>query len=534
MICNKSIIFICVLSILIIFTIIRNPSPKKEYKVNEYLKLKLENGITNIYVKDRRFRQCMYLLLNIPTDKIREYENIDSIDEAAEHLDRSMEGNRSGKHGIKPEVEFWGHCSNITAWAENGYDTRILHRNLAFPLLKRLVEVGDPQAKKVFKEEIAIRLSSNHPTVINYLIQENYLRHLSSQELESIFDDINLSFLDNLVKNLKNTLDSSQEYSDNYIMSLFHGIFKNFNKKHIPLIFSKIKSRIPSKHHKKLALLVYENYETHSSFPKIKFINSNIEAFNLEEFDLIKYNSRIIGMLNEGEIYLNGKNIENIAKIRGIENSFSTISEIDLSNNIIKDLKGIEKFINLKRLILDNNMISEISHLNNNSSIEEISLRNNNISHLNSLKGLVNLKRINLSGNTLLKEIPEELTELPNLESVKLWDCNIRIYNESTKELFWNDQNYRYFTGFTQEAVDYYEKTHKAKAKSSSDEGLYKDFTRWVIKTTNILKKNNISFDDLEKFEEVTDSNAIWSGRLTNSFKKWLFNKSQRRITDFI
>jgi len=40
----------------------------KEFKVNDYIKLKLENGRTNIYVKNRVFRQCMYLLLNIPVD----------------------------------------------------------------------------------------------------------------------------------------------------------------------------------------------------------------------------------------------------------------------------------------------------------------------------------------------------------------------------------------------------------------------------------------------------------------------------------
>ena len=46
---------------------------------------------------------------------------------------------------------------NLQTWAENGYDTRILHSTLAFPLLKRLTEVGDLIAKNKLKEEIAIR-----------------------------------------------------------------------------------------------------------------------------------------------------------------------------------------------------------------------------------------------------------------------------------------------------------------------------------------------------------------------------------------
>ena len=127
----------------------------KEFKINDYLKLKLEQGRTNIYVKNRQFRQCMFLLLNIPIDRVRDYDMIDSIDEAAEKLDGSMERDHRVRIQITPEEEFMGHCSNIQAWADNEYDTRILHRNLAFPLLKRLTDVGDPIALRKFKEEIA-------------------------------------------------------------------------------------------------------------------------------------------------------------------------------------------------------------------------------------------------------------------------------------------------------------------------------------------------------------------------------------------
>ncbi|MDX1799189.1 MAG: hypothetical protein R3255_11115, partial [Candidatus Lokiarchaeia archaeon] len=186
---------ILLISIIVLFISIKPLSNVKEFKINDYLKLKLEGGQTHIYVKGRRFQQCMYLLLNIPVDRIEEYDEIDSIDEAAEKLDRSMEGNQNHIAGrITPEEEFQGHCSNIQVWAENGYDTRILHRNLAFPLLKRLSEVGDPMAKRVFSEEIAIRLGSKHPTVIQFLTQNGYLRYLNHDEFESIFEDLSPNF----------------------------------------------------------------------------------------------------------------------------------------------------------------------------------------------------------------------------------------------------------------------------------------------------------------------------------------------------
>ncbi|MFX1502027.1 MAG: hypothetical protein ACFFDH_13775, partial [Promethearchaeota archaeon] len=181
------------ISVIIFFISIRPLNQGKEFKINQYLKLKLEGGRTNIYVNDRLFRQCMYLLLNIPTDKIEEYDEIESIDEAAVKLDRSMERNH---HKIAPMTEFWGHCSNIQAWADNEYDTRILHRNLAFPLLKALVDVGDPIAKRKFKEEIAIRYATGHPTVIRFLTQNGYLHYLTEDEFESMLIDIDFPSID--------------------------------------------------------------------------------------------------------------------------------------------------------------------------------------------------------------------------------------------------------------------------------------------------------------------------------------------------
>jgi len=162
-----------------------------EFKINKYLTLKLQNDRTNIYVNGNLFNQCKYLLLNIPKDSVHLYDNIESIDEAAEKLDRSLEGIYHNID-ITPETEFWGHCSNLQAWAENNYDTRLLHRNLAFPLLKALVEAGDPRAKKVFKEEIALRLESGYSSVVRYLVDQGYLNYLSDEELKAILKNPDL------------------------------------------------------------------------------------------------------------------------------------------------------------------------------------------------------------------------------------------------------------------------------------------------------------------------------------------------------
>ncbi|MFW9952348.1 MAG: hypothetical protein ACFFKA_19690 [Candidatus Thorarchaeota archaeon] len=169
-----------------------------EFKINDYLELRFEANKTNIYVGGKLFRHCKYLLLDIPVNKIREYDELKSIDEAAERLDSSMEREKLPKSSLSPETEFWGHCSNIQAWYENNYATNLLHRNLAFPLLKALVNAGDPLAKKVFKEEIAIRFESGYLSVVLYLIKQGYLDYLNEEELNTLFESSR--FLENLPK----------------------------------------------------------------------------------------------------------------------------------------------------------------------------------------------------------------------------------------------------------------------------------------------------------------------------------------------
>ncbi len=109
-------------------------------------------------------------------------EDFSSVDEEIEKLDRSLEQEETYEI-IPPETEFWAHCSNLQVWAENSYDTRLLHSNLAFPLLNKLSDEGDSLAKVKFKEEIAKRLESGVPSIINFLKENEYLQYLSKEEL---------------------------------------------------------------------------------------------------------------------------------------------------------------------------------------------------------------------------------------------------------------------------------------------------------------------------------------------------------------
>ncbi len=160
--------------------IINRPHHKvPEFKVNEYITLKLIHNRTKIYVNGVVFDQCKFLLLNLEPGK--EYKKIESIDEAAKVLDRSMETNH---HIIPPKTEFWGHCSNLQAWVENGYDLRVIHTNLGFPLLGKLCELGDKTALGVMKDEIFLRVEKGGFNALKTLA--SYMKLLSDEEQESL------------------------------------------------------------------------------------------------------------------------------------------------------------------------------------------------------------------------------------------------------------------------------------------------------------------------------------------------------------
>ena len=158
-----------------------------EFKVNEYITLKLEDNKTNIYVADELFLQCKKIILNINIHGIDTYDNARSIDEITELNKSRLQDTES--INISPDLEFWGHCSNMQIWVENDYNTNLLHSNLSFPLLKRLTEIGDPRAKKVIREEILRMLDSGNENVILYLLENYYLEYFTEDELLLIYED---------------------------------------------------------------------------------------------------------------------------------------------------------------------------------------------------------------------------------------------------------------------------------------------------------------------------------------------------------
>jgi len=376
-----------------------------QFRINRFITLKLVNNKTIIYINGEDFIQCHYLLLSKNVDEVKNIMLLESIDQLEAQLDKTMEISGGGKLNIPPETEFWAHCSNMQVWAEYGYNTKMLHRNIAFPLLKRLTEAGDPIARRVLKEEIAKRFEGGFEPVVKYLIIEGYMEYFSSEELEIIGENC---------RTLK-TLDLSRWE------------FKKF-----PEIV------ITIKHLEKLVL----NFCHLTALPTSISRLSSLQTLSLGYDFLDEIPESIISIpnLNTLLLYNNGlrtipdsiKNMRHIQhlsldnnRIQSIPDSFINLKELrflNLSNNQLNIFpEAITKLKWLKTLQISGNNIEKLpDSINNLKSLRVLELNNNNIVDLpKSIEDLSSLEYLWLEDNQI-QILPESIYNLPSLKLIKL------------------------------------------------------------------------------------------------------------------
>lgn len=220
-----------------------------KFTINKFLDLRLEYDRTNIYVNNELFLQCKYLLIEIPISEIESFEEISSINEVIDKLDKSLEVSENKDNRISPEIQFWGHCSNLQAWYENNYNNCLMHSNLAFPLLKRLTEVGDLIAKNVFKEEIAKRFEEGQLNGIQCLLYNGYLDYLKEDEKEYVLNQLSAKLFKSMVNELKGFMNFSQlnYLKINNIIELVIFFDLKYNKSFLLHIFEKLPKDVKEK-----------------------------------------------------------------------------------------------------------------------------------------------------------------------------------------------------------------------------------------------------------------------------------------------
>ncbi len=371
----------------------------KEFEINKLITLRLENGKTNIYINKKLFQQCKFLLINIGPNNVSNFEEVTSIDEAEKILDRSLEEKRLEGYEIRPEEEFWAHCSNLDAWVKHKYDTRLLHRTLAFPILKVLTEAGDQVAKAVFKEEIIKRFESGHPNVVRYLIRGGYIRKYVKKELlEAFLESRELSILKNLKVLTETTMEIVEEVE----------LFTQFGNRQYGIKFDKKKLSGLELRHINLKQFPLEITKIVSL--KKLFLDENI-------FQSIPH--KIGGLKNLRELSLYGNQLEALPEEIG---SLTTLESLSLNVNKFKIFpECVTRLKNLKYLGLGMNQISNIpKSISKLENLKILVLNSNHISRLpESIGHLKSLELLSLEDNRL-ESLPESIGELTSLRKLEL------------------------------------------------------------------------------------------------------------------
>lgn len=454
-----------------------------EFKINAYLTLKLEGRETVIYVADKRFIECKFLLINIPIEEISSFDKIESVDEAAERLDKSMELDYDRNLDISYEEEFWAHCSNLQVWVEHDYDTRLLHRNLAFPLLKALVEAGDPKAKQAFKEEIAVRMESGDLKVKLFLLEEKYIKYLEREEQELFFYDSNKKLRKNIELALKGE-NSSRNYAllalkelaelgdetakrisieefhkklkeGKFMRSLNHssehdllvrnGYYKYLDRKTMLFILLeksdaevilKLDRLMDKRWLEFKARLDYETVENYpDSYRKELMLRPTIfggeKGEEREKYSFLVENKRIIDLdlcpRSDFRLTRFPKPVLELKALQKLDLSFNRIAEIPDGISALRKLKVLNLRFNGLRLLPES--IGELE------SLEKLDLDSNSIKELPySIGRLRSLKMLSINNNKL-KFLTESIEKLESLEILSLYGNDMQILPESIVRL---------------------------------------------------------------------------------------------------
>jgi len=97
------------------------------------------------------------------------------------------------------------------------------------------------------------------------------------------------------------------------------------------------------------------------------------------------------------------------------------LTSLDLSNNELSSLSGLEYLSNLSSLSLSDNKLSSLEGLGQLSNLSSLSLRNNQLSSLEGLGQLSNLSSLYLDNNEFT-HLPDELFNLAKLERLDVDD----------------------------------------------------------------------------------------------------------------
>ncbi|KAF4507535.1 hypothetical protein G6O67_004025 [Ophiocordyceps sinensis] len=112
-----------------------------------------------------------------------------------------------------------------------------------------------------------------------------------------------------------------------------------------------------------------------------------------------------------------------IQKIDGLDALAETLKDLDLYDNLISHMRGLDDLVNLTSLDLSFNKIKHIKNISHMTQLKEIFLVANKIGRIEGLEGLSNLTSLELGSNRI-----RELQNLDGLDKLEeLWVAKNKI-----------------------------------------------------------------------------------------------------------
>ncbi|MEJ2249987.1 MAG: hypothetical protein P8Y70_14190 [Candidatus Lokiarchaeota archaeon] len=463
----------------------------KEFRVNDFITLKLEKGWCSrgggifdeykeryrvqIYVNNEPFRICTYLLLINPHLNEKQGE-IQSIDEVREYLSGDLEKKITPRDlGISPEEEFWAHCSNLQAWVEHNYNTRLLDLTLSFPLLRELKRLGDPMAKKVFIKELLNRFFHGSDAFKEELKGDGYFEELTRDQELSLIEDPNdldilleleeeygekprwdyiggeftFSLKEGKIIGLKLPVNKDISSAISKLVNLEDLWIRGKNLDRFPLLFKNLTklNRLRILHTEQTKILPDSmKYLKHLktldiiACPELEYLPNLFESLHsLEKIIIVSCKNLKSLALSFGNIKkLKVLEIMKCPLLERLPDSFGNLEGLDDLKIRYSGLKRLpESFGNLKckTITIDSCQLSRLPDSIGNLSVEYLDLRKNKLTYLPETFGnLKDVEKLYLNENQLVI-LPDSIGNMQNLRVLMILNNNLHTLPESIANL---------------------------------------------------------------------------------------------------
>lgn len=191
------------------------------------------------------------------------------------------------------------------------------------------------------------------------------------------------------------------------------------------------------------------------------------------------------------------------------------VKEVSIIGKRIRHVVNFDKLVNLRKVDIENNFITEMKGFSSNFQLEQLNIANNNITKVEGLEKLLRLKKLGLGRNCIGRSLQDVMTFPPNLVMLSIEDNEIQSLSALSglyqlMELYIANNKIKLI-----KEILHLRRLSKLIILDLSGNPLTKDPTYRVyliyqLRVLKVLDGDSISVD------EITEAKEKYTGRLTD------------------